>query len=130
MGRGTSARSRRADRRFTSPSMKRRLCDWPGPLTVRVRAVYGAGTGHVAQTISEPIGSVRKTGRADDSIKVMTLPGPSRTIIVEPIEQPETAPAQPEREPDPAPDGAGPRAGRGSDPGARTARRSRPGARS
>ncbi len=33
----------------------------------------------------------------------MTLPGPSRTIIVEPIEQPETAPAQPERERDPAP---------------------------
>ena len=33
----------------------------------------------------------------------MTLPGPSRTIIVEPIEQPEPAPAQPEREPDPAP---------------------------
>ena len=42
--------------------MKRRLCDWPGPLTIRVRAVYGAGAGHVAQTISKPIGGVRKPG--------------------------------------------------------------------
>ena len=33
----------------------------------------------------------------------MTLPGPSRTIIVEPIEQPEHAPAQPEPTPDSAP---------------------------
>jgi hypothetical protein len=31
----------------------------------------------------------------------MTLPGPSRTIIVEPIKRPEHAPVQPE--PDPAP---------------------------
>ena len=29
----------------------------------------------------------------------MTLPGPSRTIIVEPIEQPETLPAEPATEP-------------------------------
>ncbi len=33
----------------------------------------------------------------------MTLPGPSRTIIVEPIEQPDRAPAQPEPAEDPAP---------------------------
>ena len=48
-------------------------------------------------------GGVRKGGRSADSIKVMTLPGPSRTIIVEPIERPEHAPVQPEPEPDPAP---------------------------
>ncbi len=29
----------------------------------------------------------------------MTLPGPSRTIIVEPIEQPATSPAEPATEP-------------------------------
>ena len=36
----------------------------------------------------------------------MTLPGPSRTIIVEPVERPEQAPAEPapEREPAPAPE--------------------------
>ena len=34
-----------------------------------------------------------------DPIKAMTLPGPSRTIIVEPIEQPETSPAEPATEP-------------------------------
>ena len=44
--------------------------------------------------------------RSADSIKVMTLPGPSRTIIVEPIKRPEHAPVQPEPEPDPAPIGA------------------------
>ena len=34
----------------------------------------------------------------------MTLPGPSRTIIVEPIEAPESPPApEPEREPEPTP---------------------------
>lgn len=34
---------------------------------------------------------------------VATLPGPSRTIVVEPIELPERAPAPPEREPAPRP---------------------------
>ena len=97
---------------------------------VRVRAVFGPlRAGHVAQTISRPPGGVRKARRTADSIKVMTLPGPSRTIIVEPIERPERAPAQPEPAKDPAPSepapepaeepvpGARPREGAGQEPG-------------
>ena len=43
--------------------MRRRLCHWPGPLLIRVRAVYGpVRAGHVAQTISRPTGGVRKPG--------------------------------------------------------------------
>ena len=44
----------------------------------------------------------QKRREIDDRTRAMTLPGPSRTIIVEPIEQPgqpERSPAQPEREP-------------------------------
>ncbi len=49
----------------------------------------------------------QERGRITDQIKVMTLPGPSRTIIVEPIEQPEHAPAQPEPAPaEPTPEPA------------------------
>jgi hypothetical protein len=45
--------------------MKRRLCRWPAPFMVRVRAVFGAlRAGHVAQTISRPPGGVRKGGEA------------------------------------------------------------------
>ena len=89
---------------FSVARMKPRLCHRPAPFMVRVRAVFGAlRAGHVAQTISRPPGGVRKGGRSGDSIKVMTLPGPSRTIIVEPIKRPEHAPVHPEPEPDPAP---------------------------
>ncbi|MGA8217283.1 MAG: hypothetical protein WB771_01865 [Solirubrobacterales bacterium] len=43
--------------------MRRRLCDWPAPLLIRVRAVYGPlKAGHVAQTISRPTSGVRKPG--------------------------------------------------------------------
>ncbi len=43
--------------------MKPRLCHWPGPLLIRVRAVYGPlRAGHVAQTISKPTSGVRKPG--------------------------------------------------------------------
>ena len=43
--------------------MRHRLCDRPGPLLIRVRAVYGPlKSGHVAQTVSKPAGGVRKVG--------------------------------------------------------------------
>ncbi len=43
--------------------MKPRLCHWPAPFMVRVRAVFGPlRAGHVAQTISRPPGGVRKAG--------------------------------------------------------------------
>ena len=43
--------------------MKPRLCHWPAPFMVRVRAVFGPlRAGHVAQTISRPPGGVRKGG--------------------------------------------------------------------
>lgn len=43
--------------------MRRRLCHWPTPLLIRVRAVYGpVRAGHVAQTISRPTGGVRNVG--------------------------------------------------------------------
>ena len=51
----------------------------------------------------------QEAGRSSDRSSAMTFPGPSRTIIVEPIERPERSPAptpdrEPERTPAPGPD--------------------------
>ncbi len=65
LGRATRAVGAVPKGRSTVPvaRMKPRLCHWPHPLLIRVRAVYGPlRAGHVAQTISKPMSGVRKPG--------------------------------------------------------------------
>ncbi len=80
------------------------LCRSHHTFTTRVRPVWPELKGKPSRG---EIGAVASgIPRATDRTRAMTLPGPSRTIIVEPIEQPERSPAQPDPEPatEPAPE--------------------------